>query len=1380
MSGATSEMSVAAYARRFAFKVWAVSAALVSVSVGLLLTLFFYAGWSYLVERLLGTAMVEKIQAALEGIERLPLVGELTVPLSEGALLIGASVINAVLLLVLLIVGTALAWWGGRRASERGAGPPYGRFCVGATRGSRFAALLHIVHGLLLATAAFVFVTRFIGLGPVVRIYPLLVGLALGFVALGLGTLFELPRLLDDEEEAEPPGESIPEPAPRRLTADELLDALRRSDIYRRQVVADAALQATPVRDGPAQDSALELLLRRYPKLRSILPHTGIHSLTEDQDLALRMLLDDDQARRGAATGNDFMFVGWPGAGRSTIANLAALGAVLHREGALYCITATDRLWGSGTTAGSSAALVRHPGIQLQRWLRAAGEEVVVAEAYEGQTAAVLDLTRSPGIVFTDVRYLSKAVLSQATGDARALLQGLRYVIIDHPERLDREDLIRLRSAIARLRVTADLSGSAPTFILLVPPLDNQALLSKEILAHADVPFLHFASNHLACRVVGWLPPLEVDAEAERLRLVRAPFADEVTRLLVALGEQLGQEGTVARVAIVDGLPLLGPELRETIRAQVRDRLARRLPASRASRGTVSWYWFADHNIAVDRQQRFDVIVAMGIGSHPGRIVNSLRAALVEDGAVILVGDSSPADVESLRLISRPGWSPTGRDEHSSHGGADVTGSVAIPGSSQAVVAHELAALFEDFDGRAIRRRRLEELFAGRFTGTLLDGWLADELLVTDEVFGRYAPGVKPAHEKVLRRADRALTAARYEVPWGCCSRRVLRVYDVSARSFQPAGPYFNAFIDQDRLFVDFHARAVLRFPPHSVEVQGVTLEASVDDGATRAIIAGRVDVRTGLFSEHADIDRRAPRYEIAVLGEEPTSSRDLTEADAALLDGHPLRGSLVVGAGDDEELTRRRRQLLRSLRKSGQQQKQGRATRQLLVGTWSAELREVLRDVAETDARLVGEPEYTRILEFGLGERHTRAFRTRVVSLFPLRSGDEGEPAAYPALHAFARSLTTSLRRRILAFDREYRVSVQPAGELTDGQERRVLIHRVRGEELDSEEPLFEDWLEEPDKMSQILNEMHDRLVACDCDDGCARCCGGLGALPSTRAEEFVGYEPADLVSRRGAYVLVCEILGRDPDWTRFVAEPPEAVEPEPLADDVLQRLYREIVGTPESEHRDGTWHRLLGHLMELPAGKIPPARFATSEASDWAGLYVTPDNIILVRPDIGEEYLKEVLFHELTHGWQYQSGVFDLERHRLSPQARRFFDGSLVIEGHAVWTEHRFRYSEGLGPAYTPDDSRPWNEYKVGFMLLQKLERALGEFGLHGWLASPDSGLSARPSPESGLAVGFTLEDALKTFGLLAVAQAGSFTSLDIAERLESSSEGDAPAEA
>ena len=110
-----------------------------------------------------------------------------------------------------------------------------------------------------------------------------------------------------------------------------------------------------------------------------------------------------------------------------------------------------------------------------------------------------------------------------------------------------------------------------------------------------------------------------------------------------------------------------------------------------------------------------------------------------------------------------------------------------------------------------------------------------------------------------------------------------------------------------------------------------------------------------------------------------------------------------------------------------------------------------------------------------------------------------------------------------------------------------------------------------------------------------------------SVPAEDF---QDADVVSRAGAYRLVCAVLGDRPNWERFgrrrrvVAA--SADQRQARTDAELKMMADEITGTAMSGHTDGAWNQVFGRLMPLDASWLAGVRWMgeDDEAASGEGL--------------------------------------------------------------------------------------------------------------------------------------------------------------------------------
>lgn len=1484
----------------------------------------------------------------------------------------------------------------------------------------------------------------------------LFTGFALAIGALADAMRRPLPLLLDPVRPLEEPEKiEIVEEEERdasRPRGRDFLERLRASSLYRRQDVALAELKGRPIdyADG------LLLLKARYPMFsRRLLARTGVKRLTSGQSRAVAEILAVEPSASGQGH-QDFVFFGWSGSGRSTLCNLLTLAAMTHREGAVHCISPESPERGVTEVRGvPSSGGTRHPVAQLRGWLEEDDEERI-QEAYADREHSHLTLTDGPDVVYTDVRLLAEEILGKATGDARDFIRRLKYVIIDHPNRLPREDLIRLRIALSRLRLTAELYGRELTFIVMLPRLDNFQQTAKWLLNNDGVAFVPFDGWFGPAMVLGWLPPHEL-VEGTRHTDVplfaRAKFSEEAIALLTELGVQAhdlrsaGQDPL--RIAVIDSQPLLGPELRTQLGEVVLGRLKDKTPHTESLEVTQDWTYFGTHDLAVDRERRFDVCVCIGVGPHPEHLVASLRAAVADDGLVILMGDSSTTDHESIRTLREPGWDPMRAVEKVAYP------SLVLPEHSQAVIAHELASLFGDFADSPVPRERLAGVFPGEHTNALVGGWIREGILFEMEAFEAPRADTAPERAPYLRQsASSPLSGGRYEVPWGCCSRHVFTIFDqASGNECRHAGPSLATYVDRDRLFIDFHVYARLRFPPNSVEVVDLREHQlgarEIERAKEHWVSHGQVVVTQVDYSAGITIDRRAARYQADLHFERPfprPGLRPLSEHLHPEIDRNPLSGSLRSRSVDDPGETMLASAMLRgraivaeSFRPSAPLGAGCAPLLSLVGGSWICVVEESLRDVVFTGPRLVEDHELISSVQLPvrLRAQMRRSLECTATSLSlqltteahralsqpPPGDGtipaiDRALLADYPAHNALARTLRLYFARRFMDFDSEYRFTVLPSlpepkrslaffpGPSTEpgptgryaGYEPepvQALVHRILGRQRTERTPILDrvddlcalfDWMhaniryekddvlydqkeyiaspqetlgnragdcedhailmgsmcqaigmqartlmlpdhalcevylghkddldleairdrirayqesvarryqlgglarpyiqgklaegwrrsgfdiehdpkatpgsfgigfdevwfdidEEtgevwiiaddccvgaylgdpaglvageyldtvkgwqkdhsfqhpvprtsgwrilayrlrqdelaPDQhlapllsrqlVDKVLDFVIERLERCDCDDGCAACCGGLGTIPlpvfTTREVAPEHFTEQDVISRAGAYRLACALAGRPPNWQVYGSKPTGVHPPggEPPSAEELEQLVRSIIGTPP-RYTSGPWSAMFRQNMVLDPDSVAQAVWMDQAEidgnPDTAGFYQPSSNVVHILPGRPRPRTLQTIVHEYAHNWQF-TGDFDLDRHYQSEEAKQYFDGNLVIEGHARWADHTYRFYRGMGSLYGTTDPEGWNEYKTGYFLMEGIYNAFGEAGLFRWLGKkPDVG-EAPKSRDQRLTWPFTLREALQAFGLEEEALTGTFDGIDV----------------
>jgi len=1239
----------------------------------------------------------------------------------------------------------------------------------------------------------------------------LFVGPGLAFEALAAATLRTMPLLLEERGD-----DAVDEPEPvvrERPTGLDLVERLRRSSVYRRQVRCEHELEGSR---RTVNRRGLELLLDRYPRLRGRwIRETGIEELTESQTRALETLLEGERA---TSRSSDYAFVGPPGSGRSTLANLLTFGSLLHREGTVYCVSAESTrrrlLQESGSTGRA-----RGPHRQFESWVRAdrdLRDRVEVAFSDRGET---LQFDSPADVYFTDVRRFAEDLLESTSGEeyARRALQRMRYLVIDHPNRLTREELVRLRIAVARVRLVAELLGQELSVLVLLPSYDNAQGVAKWLLNNDDIRVSWFAPWHDRTHVVGWQPPLEFVGEEfdGTPQFGRASFVAEaegiVTELVRAADvvfDRADPPFQPVHIGVIDPRPMFGPEARRRLHQQIIRAVGESTPAGEPPEINVDLSFLGTSAVAVDRDRAFEVLVCLGLGAYPGRLVNSLRPALRPDGVLILMSDSSPEDLGSLREISEEGWRPPAPHLDDAGRADDAYGrepALSIPQHSEAVVASELCALFADFEGVPVSTDRLEGAFPGAAARELLADWRERGWLVRVDAFRGSEKQAAPRPETHLVHRGDHLRRELHEIPWGCVSRDVVETFDRTANAeVSMRRRELARYVDLDRLFIDLYPGAMLRVPPNSVEVDDFEpREPTEQEESTPGFVErGRLELRQSDKSESIPTDRRAlrtrleidgeylldfQRYEQHVGGEGPVSDGRLPEGFSRALhleasEGDVRPAAFELAADPTDRPTR--------------------AGARMVAGAWMVAFDEQFHDSVVTRHRLIEEPVFVHSLRSDALLRRAirRKYETRTVSIFLENLGDDssgrtagtggrvpdlGEALAdRPSVHALARLVALFLRRRFVHFDREYSVDVvRNAADVDRLAPWRIVVRGRRRGERGTDRRLERALRDRLPRSG--LEWMRGVLEGCHCEDGCAACCGGLGTVGADDAPESSDlWKVEDRVSRRGAYVLVCELLGRAPDWARYrrgdrrqrIGEVPE-----PVGEGELPRLVDEVVGTDGADYRDGLWHELFGEhaeFAEIVASGGTVARASWWDQTDHAkpteealGLYVDGEPEVLVERELSPMETRRALLHEYVHNWQYQTDDgFNHRLHRRSSEARRYFDGRLVLEGHARWAEHMLALHDERGPIHTIRDPNAWDEYKVGFFLCAGIERAFGQRGLFLWLRhgeefDPDEHGPAPRSRNPDLPdLQFSLEEALRAFDLETEARTGTFDGIDI----------------
>ncbi len=1258
------------------------------------------------------------------------------------------------------------------------------------------------------------------------------IGFALDGFALAVAA--RPPILLDEVPRDEP----VEAAQLRRPTGKDLLESLRESNVYRRQDRFERSLDGRPIVKG----SGLDDLLGRYPMLEDWLPRTEVRFLTRQQSVALRALLDAEEA--GIARRADFVLHGWSGSGRSTLVNLMTLGAMIGREGTVYCVSAEIGERADSKMDKEFQGEARNAADQLRRWVE--GDAALrnrLQVLRSDDMDAVLAWDRQPSVIFTDVRVLTERLLRSVRADALGFVQRLRYVVIDQPEQMSREELIRLRMAIARLRLAAELLGRDVTFIVLVSPIDNAAQLAKWLLNNSDCSVLHFDLWGESVTVVGWETPRELeDFDAPVPFFVREPFVDECVAVLSELAIEAQQVYEKARdvpeirpmkIGVIDTGPVLGPEARTFLAASVLERIKGEHPFEvGVLHFDTELSFLSRAEVASHMARSFDVLISLGIGAHPGRLVMSLRGALAKDGILLLLSDGSPDDTSSMHTMAGLDWDPLDI-EHL----AELP-SVLLPDHAAAVIASELAATLEQFSDLLLPAWRLPEVFPSQEARELIGSWIALGHLAPVTAFHRGPGSRRPEERPFLRSVGKGISAEHWQVPWGCTSNEVYSVYDSTAM----AGSFserreITGEVDAHRLFVDLYPGAFLRYPPNTLEVIGprpdpTSSEAGMDGTWLRRL--GQIELRQPTASDARQIDRRRLRSYFRVIAEhlpEPVAApaigleSDDSRPPIAEQDRDPLVSAVASAmAGDDGAADGLEAALhpLYPIRASHE------PSLHVVGGLWEVTAEERFRDVVATDERLEEDPAHVRMartLPSG-GRVPHRSYRCAAVHLYLVMDaknediGDESSSESdaswrtaaseRAAVQGLARMIGLYLRRTFLRFEREYAIEVveavathasraeqssddeesgredkpDPSVELEESEDNRlvlvpwrIVVRRRYADELRDDPQL--DFLCRTDLLDDVLPWIREMLESCNCTDGCPACCGGLGYANAAESEKARRvWQPSDIVSRWGAYVLVCELLGTKPRWERysgpFIRD--GRMRSRVMRESELESAVREIVGTAQRKYQDGVWERLFGRYM--PLGEMAPLVAPASWGDDSifgdhvVGLYFSARNEVLMKRNRDVLETRTTIVHEYAHNWQFKSGKFHTSEHIHGDEVQQYYEGKLVIEGHARWSDHVYRELTGRGPASLPDDGQPWNEYKTGYVLIERIESAFGERGLFLWLEhgkdfdASRHGVAPRSRDERIRDFPFSVTEALQAFGLYGRALEGSMEHDDIRE--------------
>lgn len=962
-------------------------------------------------------------------------------------------------------------------------------------------------------------------------------GLGPAFAAMGIAILARVPVGTVPTTVQEAPAPAAPR---NEATGIELFERIQQASTYRGHLLFHSELEAShPVfaDSGTDSDPCLQLV-SRFPLLGTRWLHRiGLEAgLTASQGRALEHFLADE----ASGDPRDLLFVGPPGSGRGTLANLLALCYALHRDGAVVCVHAESPDRTVRTNATGESVGGRGASGQYLRWVEDDGslrESTLVAFSDR-------DDRIPPGcdasVVFTDPRILSEQLALPTSPGHFGIVQRLRLVVIDHPERLSPPELLRLRTTIARIRLVSERLGLQVQFIVLLSPLDNDQALGKWLLNHANVDAHLFDPWHERTTLAGWKPGSP--GRGEPTSAVSPQVVPEIANLLVTAVSEADALHDLARgrlqIGVVDAVPLLGAEARDAI-FQMCIQALRRPDGRQELNAAITFV--ARPDVAVDRERAFDLLVVLGVGVGPSRLVMSLRPALRPDGVLLLVSDGENSSL-AFQEMAAPNWRPS--IPHVLRTSA-LDPAMLLPEQPDAVAASELARIVLDFGSAGLPRRRVEEIFPSAGTSRLIEEWTTTGHLVLFESFAAGRNGDSVQARTQLAAVPQRFQAATYEVPWGCCTREILELYDQSSRA--PAarlGQGANdAVVDWERIFLDLFPGAVLPLPHSTLEVVELDVPPQArDDGSEpmRYRVRGRLLVRQRHRSDAVTLPRRRPRFAVrlirdGVLDSVGATRRQATiepQAAAAEVPGWSqclARGSEACLPAED---------LVDRIRELPGVPGAPRAA----IATWPIEVEEQLRDVLTALEDRPAVALQVDVLPQHVLEHHHRRYTAIACSLFLDLSSGRGEVrasmnVASPGVRGFAQSLHAYFAERFLGFDREYAVDVFSTGDFGDSDQLRpngdalwrIVTRRRRSVgEATTIDPIYEclerEWSE------RILPWIRERLDRCSCAEGCGACCGSLGSpsisdlpdLDSTR------WRSNDAVSKSATQELVGRLLGQ------------------------------------------------------------------------------------------------------------------------------------------------------------------------------------------------------------------------------------------------------------
>jgi hypothetical protein len=944
------------------------------------------------------------------------------------------------------------------------------------------------------------------------------------------------------------------------------------------------------------------------------------------------------------------------------------------------------------------------------------------------------------------------------------------------------------------------MNGQHIKVIINLPRIQNGQRFAKYLLSSDKITFNMLGSWSGEAHIAVWKPAYELlDFHSSDTPIfVYSELWSELRELLVEVGIQSNnlykKENKQLRVAIVDAQPLLGPEARENIREMIRERLMVNANQNEVLRITSSWSFFGTTDLAIDRQSNYDVIISIGVGANSSHTVQMLRASLADAGAMILVSNRSASDITSIQTVSSPNWDPYDAIEKFDYP------HLFIPGNSRAVIADELASLFDDFGDIPLPYDTIIDVFSSDYTNILLKEWEHEGRVTILEVFENSVQSIIPERKKNICLSDKVFSAVNYKIPWGCNSKKVCKLYDSAASDYITSlGQQICEYIDHERLFIDMWPGRLLRYPPNTVRIG--SYEPLKNQNNTNFDVVGRIIVDQLSLERCINLNNRKPRFFKKVVNEQPFRKFDNLVCKAYSIDDPNISSAIETLILNNDNIESSKKSISGSMSHHFLSQGLNSPDFGMISGRWISSISEVFRDVVSTGPRLIEEAGFIAISNFPeeCKAQLKRTYKTVSVNVYlsiikeldTIDSEIANARLSYSAHKAISNLLELFIQKKFISdSSNEYRTLIIENDSNSDLLTKyRIVIYRLRENEFNDE--LHINWLyDDIEMVKEFILWAHELLATCTCGDGCAACCGGVGTATKhdlQNSQNIRKFDKTDIISRKGALALLCGLMGRKYDQGDISLLSVADIE-EPAKESQLLTCFTEIIGTKVQKYQDGVWYKLFGEFMPMNSDLVADAVWEDTPPDSIkkeVAYYSVAENKVAVMKECEPSlsYLKDILIHEYTHNWQHTGGCVDYDELVLSEESKRYFDGKLVAEGHAMWAENVYRISCGKSPVFKPTDNRNWDEYKVGYYLFEGLERAVGERGLFKWLQlGKDAEDTTIVSRKNNLSWPFSLQSLLMAIRppndsktLYEYAINGSFTSGSIYEQNNNSTQAE-----